>query len=83
MPNFRDRAKLRFAGFQIHKPTILITNGTDIIQFKLEAKTPFPAMGYPAVLRIETAHRYAETWLKDVLGITEYEVIETENRNES
>jgi hypothetical protein len=81
MSSYRERAKLRFAGFQVHKPTILITDGTDIIRFKLETKTPFPAMGYPAVLEIKTAHCYAETWLKEELGITEYEVIDTTKRN--
>ena len=79
--NYKDRAKLRFCGFPVHRPTIIITPGTDSIQFKIDCATPFPAMGYPATIRIEAAHRCGEKWVQDVLGISDYEVIDTEKKS--
>jgi hypothetical protein len=75
--NYKDRAKLRFCGCPVHSPTVLITDGTDSISFKMDCKTPFPAMGYPAVIRIEAAKNCGAKWLEEVLGIAEYKIIDT------
>ncbi len=54
---------------KIIKASVLYGNGTDKIYIEIEAPTQFPALGYPAAIKVETAHGYGVEWVKEVFGV--------------
>lgn len=52
--------------------------GTDIISFYIDAPTPFPELGYEAVVEIKTRRGYAEEWLSKI-GVTEFKLIDVKD----
>ncbi len=66
---------LNFGKFFCGKPTVLLTSGTDKISIPLDCPTLYPEMKYPAYLSIEARRDYGATWLKEMLGVSDFEVI--------
>lgn len=61
---------------KISKVTIIKDlHGPDEIYLHLEGLSPYPVMKYPGFAKIQTAAGYAEEYCKNVLGISEYEII--------
>jgi hypothetical protein len=68
---------LRFGSYELVEVKILRRRSSvDIIIMELGGPSPFPALGYPATVHIETASGYAERWLARAFGLHDVEVIE-------
>ncbi len=54
----------------IRSVEVLKTIGADIVNIHLnDVPTPFPKLGFPAILKIETAQGHGLSWCQEALGI--------------
>jgi len=64
---------------KVDRVTVLKTRHcTDKVYLHFTNSTPFPVMGDQGSAAIEVQAGYGEEWIKTVLGVSEYEVVDTE-----
>lgn len=57
------------ATLKVKSATVLVGRGTDKINLRLDAPTPFPAMNYECFCTIEAQKDQGSRWVMENLGI--------------